>query len=156
MRPGRVVTLRVNPKDCLSILDILDKAELYIPRMGFSAAVSLALSSMLEAYRQGGHIPVRDGFEYGDMMSRFSDHPKVDRVRKLAITEVIHKLGSEAQVPPAIDVNRVAHDRMDRRWNELQMRKQMTPENMSVEEERELEQLHKELGYPAVKADGSG
>lgn len=143
MRAGRVVRIRINPKDCLSVADIVDKAQIYTNGMSFSQVVSLALSSMLEAYRQGALIPVRDGFEYTKMMARFGDNPKVDRGRKLAITQAIQMAGSEAVTPiPVVSVTAgaqtVAQRRAEIRLRELAMRKEAEPLNWSEEDEAEF------------------
>lgn len=156
MNTGRVARIRVNPKDCMSAVDIARKAGVHIPGMSFGQLVSIAFSSMLEAYRQCGHIPIRDGFEFTEVMAPFADNPKVDRARKLAITHAIQSAGSEVKTPPAPlssspnGLDPLHRERLDRRWNELALRKQLTPENMSVDEERELERLHEELGYPPI------
>lgn len=74
MRPGKVTTLRINPQDCMAIVDVC-KA-LGIPLTGatsFSQATKIALASCLESLRQSGTIPTRDGFEYSEMMRAFPD-----------------------------------------------------------------------------------
>lgn len=158
MRAGRVVRLRVNPKDCLSVVDIVEKAQIYTNGMSFSQVVSLALSSMLEAYRQGALIPTRDGFEYTKMMAKFGDNPQVDRAKKLAITQAIQMAGSEVTTPiPKVSetaINQsVAQRRAEIRLRELAIRKEADPLNWS--EENEAEFLHV-IAVASGETPGSG
>ncbi len=64
MKAGHVVSIRVNPRDCQSVLDILDAVG--YPRNGitFAQCVSLALGSLLETARKSELIPEPDEFEY--------------------------------------------------------------------------------------------
>ena len=73
MKAGRIARIRINPRDCMSIVDMLDAAGLYQPNMSFAHAVSIALGSALETFRQHEVIPTRDGFEYLERMARFPD-----------------------------------------------------------------------------------
>lgn len=80
MRAGQVVRIRVNPKDCMSAVDVLEAAGINTRGMSFSGVISLALSSMLEGLRQKNIIPERDGFEYLKVMEpylRNTQHMKV-------------------------------------------------------------------------------
>lgn len=71
MRAGQVVRIRVNPKDCVSVLDVMKAGGIDISKMSYSSIVSLALSAMLQGLRDGGTIPDRDGFEYAEMMEPY-------------------------------------------------------------------------------------
>lgn len=145
MRAGKVARIRVNPKDCMSTVDLCKLVGLNPGSMNFSQSVSAAYSTLLEMCRKQGTIPRRDGFEYLQLMGSLKETVTTSDRAERAI---------EAPRSPEQGQEVVDRDRMDRRWNELVMRKQFTPENMTIEEERELEALHKELGYPAVKAGG--
>lgn len=92
MRPGKVVTIRLNPRDCMGVLDVIDKAGLSIEGASFPALVSLALGSLLQTVRDEGVIPDRAGFEYSEMMAPY--HGQRSNRRKLEITDTIHKAGS--------------------------------------------------------------
>lgn len=85
---GRVVRIRVNPKDCMGAVDVLKSLGLIEPGMSFSVVISTALFYLLKTARENGIIPNRDGFEYGEMMAMFKDQPHLDRTRKIAITQV--------------------------------------------------------------------
>ena len=96
MRPGKVVTIRINPKDCMSILDVLGVTNQMIKGASFPALASLALSALLETVRKNGAIPTRDGFEYNDMMAPYIGTRR-DGV-KLAVADTIHRAGSEMRI----------------------------------------------------------
>lgn len=99
LRAGRVVSVRVNPKDCQSILDLVEKLPVpFSQDMSFAQHVSLALSSLLETARQQGLLPEPDQFEYLNRMERFGFN-RHSHGRKLAITETIGTLGSEFKAP---------------------------------------------------------
>lgn len=96
MRPGIVAAIRVNPKDCMSVIDVMDTVGINTEGMSFPAMVSLTLSSLLEGARASKQIPTRDGFEYSDMMEPFIG--TVRTRRKLEITNALHQVGSEVKV----------------------------------------------------------
>ena len=52
MKVGRVVSIRVNPTDCLSVIDVVQKIGLNIRGISFSQVVSIALSNSLPAIMQ--------------------------------------------------------------------------------------------------------
>ncbi len=74
--PGRVVRIRVNPQDCMSVLDIMNLIGVHPKRVSFDQAVRMALSSLIESIKASGVIPTRDGFEYTDMMNEFRAEPR--------------------------------------------------------------------------------
>ena len=113
MRAGQVVRIRVNPKDCMSALDVLGVAGVPAENMSFSSAVSLAFSSMLEGMRQQGVIPTRDGFEFSQMMQKYLRGPQG---QKLAVADAIYKQGPSFQVKPVLPV--VDNHSDDREWQE--------------------------------------
>ena len=92
MRPGKVASIRVNPKDCMGVVDVVEAAGLRVEGMSFPAMVSLALGSLLQTMRDQGIIPDRAGFEYNEIMAPF--HGSRRSKRKLEITDTIHKAGS--------------------------------------------------------------
>ena len=135
MRAGRVVQIRVNPKDCLTCVDIVKEIQMFIPGMSFAQVVSVAFSSALNTLRGAGAVPDHDGFEYEQVMSQFpSSIPK--RGRMLDITRTFQVLGAGTQVPMSPEV---AHARRKNklRYQELQMKvdageiENMTPEEIA-------------------------
>jgi hypothetical protein len=72
-KAGEVVYIRVNPKDCLSVLDLMKKTGVSIRDKSFPQMVSLALSSALEAMRMQGIIPAEpDMFQYSNRMKYYA------------------------------------------------------------------------------------
>ena len=72
MKNGEVVHIRVNAEDIMGCIDVLDKAKCIIPGMSIAQVVRLSLSGLLQSARDAHMIPERDGYEYGEMMSRFT------------------------------------------------------------------------------------
>lgn len=76
MIPGNVVTIRVEPEDCMAVADIVSISGVHIRGMSFSAAVSQVLKALLEYHRLNGNIPKRTGFDYEEVMQPFADKSK--------------------------------------------------------------------------------
>ena len=72
MRAGNVVSIRVNPTDTLSVIDLMKELNMPMHTLSFPAMVSLALASSLQALREQGVIPERTGFEYNEMTEAIS------------------------------------------------------------------------------------
>ena len=99
MRPGRVVQFRLNPKDCMAVIDVIQKANAHIPGMSFAQAVAMAFSCMSETFRRYKLIPTRDGFEYSEMMLDFPSTSRGMKARQFSIQQTIESLGSEIYHP---------------------------------------------------------
>ena len=91
-RSGNVVTLRVNPKDCMSAVDLVRAAGIHTGGMSFSMLISLAFSSAMQTFRDQGIIPDREGWEYGELVAPFI---RGEQQRKLVVAKTIATLGSE-------------------------------------------------------------
>lgn len=94
MRPGSVVSIRVNPKDSMSVVDLVKKSGLFVEGMSFPHMVSLALSGCLQALRDNGGVPDRDGFEYLEICGPYVQNQQRNG-RKLMIADTVHKAGSD-------------------------------------------------------------
>ena len=103
MRPGRVAQIRLNPKDCMTVVDIVNQAGGIKPSMSFAQAVSLALGCAFETFRKKGVVPDRDGFEFNDMMQPFPDTTRGRRAEQYCIAQKWDQQGS-GLVRPTIDV----------------------------------------------------
>lgn len=114
MRPGEVVQIRVNPTDCMAVVDLIDATGTYQAGMSFSSAVSAALASAFQTLRDGGLLPERAGFEYNEMMQKF---PKMRNARKLAIANSLHS--SSDIVRPALQLATVAPEPVEATPNPL-------------------------------------
>ena len=102
MRAGSVVSIRVNPRDSMAVVDLMKQSGLLTQGMSFAQMVSIALSGCLEELRKSKAIPTREGYEYADVCGPYVMN--VRNGRKLAITEQIHKIGSEFKVDLALPI----------------------------------------------------
>ena len=85
---GMVARIRVSPKDCLAVVDVLEAAGLSPYEHSFSGCVAIALSSLIAVGRKAGIIPVEeDGFQYlnriGPFMDQHSSLAKRERTNRL-------------------------------------------------------------------------
>jgi len=156
MKAGEVVSIRVNPEDVMSCIDICLVAGIYVKGMSLAQVVRTALSGLLEGARTGNVVPHRDGFEYSEMIAKFIV-PGHD-VRKLQISNVIEQaevargnvglprspmaIGMMQHAPAIItedtpDVKRLKAN-LIRRQMELDSKKQADPDNFSTAEQEEL------------------
>lgn len=134
-RPGRVVQIRLNPKDCMSAIDLWDKLQITIEGVSFAQVVSTALNSSLETFRRNGILPERQGFEYSEMMARFPD--SAHRSRTLQINEAMYKAGTvPAVLPESLEVRREKS-----RYKELRVKALHASESMTSQEVLEYSDL---------------
>jgi hypothetical protein len=96
LKAGVVTSLRINPKDCMSVVDVLDKTGLLRPGMSFSAMAALTLSVLLETMRERGDIPTRDGFEFSEMVGPYLNG---NQSKKVAISRAVEQVGSDFSAP---------------------------------------------------------
>lgn len=97
MKAGHVATIRVNPRDCQSVLDILDTAGIPRQALSFAQCVSLALGCLLETSRASGVIPEPDEFEYLNRLSQYVGRGR--RSTKVRMAEAIHSIGPKLRAP---------------------------------------------------------
>ncbi len=139
MRVGRVVSIRVNPKDCMSAIDVVEKIGLNVPGISFSQIVSAAFSSAMESLRQAGVIPTRDGFEFRQMMAAYPAAIKGARGRALSIANTFQMAGPDAQVKAVAPSREVTQ--AQQRLDELLLHSEADPLNISSADQAEMEQL---------------
>jgi hypothetical protein len=96
LKAGVVTSLRINPKDCMSIVDVLDKTGLLKAGMSFSSMAALTLSVLLETMRERGDIPTRDGFEFSEMVGPYLNG---NQAKKVAISKAVNSIGSDFSAP---------------------------------------------------------
>jgi len=140
MKAGRVVSIRVNPRDCLAAIDTLEKIGLRVKGMSFAQVVSLAFSSAMESFRQNGIVPDRDGFEFIEMMQQFPADSR--KGRAIAITKAF-QLG-ETRVTAAAPLPR-ALQQAQQRLEELTLKAEADPINVSDEDRGEMLVLMQKL-----------
>ena len=97
MKAGIVTTIRVNPKDAQSVLDVMEKAGVRTANMSFAQMTALAFQSLLEAARQSGTLPEPDSFQY---LNRLQPYIKAKHGMKLEVTKAIGSIGAKLEVPP--------------------------------------------------------
>lgn len=137
MIPGRVVRIRVNPTDCMAVLDVIEKLGLTPDRLSFDQAVRITLSSLLESVRKNGIIPTRDGFEYSDMMQSF----RMPKVNTEEVFKIAAKLGTHAAAVQPIVPETPERARNRVRLRELKFRANTDMLNMTLEEKLEYADL---------------
>lgn len=154
MKAGRVVHIRVSPKDCMGCIDVLQKNGIIVRGTSFPQVVSMALKSLLNTVRGVGVIPDRDGFEYNEMMEPFAD-PN-NRERKLDITNQLEFLGDKLVVPPIAlrveEESSPAVTRLENKIKEVYALQQADPEN---DRTQELLELDKQLKQQLAKERGN-
>lgn len=99
MRAGQVVRIRVNPKDCQSVLDLMEKLGLQTFGMSYAQCVSMALASLLETARVQKILPEPNSFEFLNRMQPFMGHSH--HRKKLEAAQVIGGLGEKFHAPVA-------------------------------------------------------
>lgn len=62
--------MRINPRDCLAVLDIAEFAGLNLGEHSFPSLASQVLSLLVRREVALGHLPERDGFEFLDRMNQ--------------------------------------------------------------------------------------
>ncbi len=81
-----VLHIRLNPEDVMGCIDIINKSGIQTAGMSLAMVARLALSSFLQAARNSGTIPQRDGFEYSQMTEPFLNN---SQVKKLEVSNTI-------------------------------------------------------------------
>lgn len=120
MRPGLVVTIRVNPKDCMAVVDVIRKTGMDIPGASFASLVSLTLGSLLQMAREAELIPTRDGFEYSEMMQSYEGTRS--RRRKLEIANALRDVGRNVTLrtlKPAEEMKQELNTEQRNMWTRL-------------------------------------
>jgi hypothetical protein len=147
MAAGEVVSIRVNPKDCMAVADLLDKLNAYSPGMSFSNAVAIALASSMESFRANGVLPERQGFEYTEMMRHFAFKKRTSR--KIQLTTTFHATAAQYGIRPLVPQtpeNRIAQERRKVRYDELKFKMENDALNWTPELTEEYVPLAKEFG----------
>lgn len=83
MKGGKVVTIRVNPQDCLSVLDVVNSLDIDKGNMTFATQVSLALTCAIDTLRKLKAIPENDGFAYLERMQPYEGGKSTKNRRRL-------------------------------------------------------------------------
>ena len=94
--PGMVVTIRLNPRDCLSILDLAEKMGYRNPALSFAQLTSTGLGVLLETARQGGMLPEPDEFQY---LNRTAGYTSSRGKAKARMANDLLRAGAELRSP---------------------------------------------------------
>lgn len=158
MRAGKVVQIRLNPKDCMSVVDVLDVAGINIKDLSYAQAVSLAMGSILAGLREAGTIPDRDGFEYSEVMApwdsgrskrkldvtRFISQQSGLQPRPVAVSSGSHLEGQKAVTGSPIGRGKSytpAQRRAAVKLQELQFKQEHDPQHFTTDDRDEMERL---------------
>lgn len=99
MRAGEVVRLRVNPQDCLSALDLLEKVGLDTHGRSFNQVISLAFASLMETARVNKMLPEPDTFQYLNRMKPFVGNGHSGHKEKHAVAMKMGSIGESFSAP---------------------------------------------------------
>lgn len=162
MKNGIVITMRFNPQDVMGLIDIVDKSGAYYPGMSMSQCAKVAITGMLEAYRRAGTISARDGFEFTEMVRRFTN---VAYSRKRAVTETMEATEVARQIidkphvshpaPSPVPIAKFEGDAFDQaiikkgrlliKAQELEFKRTADPDNFDAAEAAQLKSLEDEI-----------
>lgn len=102
LKGGMTPTIRISPKDCLSILDVLDVAGIDRRTMSFASCTSLALSSLIGMAQRAGIIEMPDGFAYLERVGPYHGQ-KNDKRKRVASNNLYERSmrgGVAVSLPP--------------------------------------------------------
>jgi len=154
MKAGRVVRLRVSPKDAMSVADLVSLHKM--PTMGFSAAVSYSLAVLLETARSAKMLPVRDGFEYNELMEVFLPSQQ-GQGRKLAIAKQVEAAGSSFQVAGLMAPENAREPVKECNFQLAELQKKFFHDQWSAEDGQKWQELFPQVypGEPIRLPDGT-
>lgn len=146
MKAGKVATIRLRPEDCMSVVDILDRAKVNTTGMTFAAAVATAVGIAMATLRDNGVLPTRQGFEYTELMDQFVERPKV---RSIKLPQQFSEIAVEglsmtgARVTNANNSAPVSTElrQAQIRLNELEIKKTHASDSWSDTDEEEYQKL---------------
>ena len=142
MTPGLVISIRVNPKDVMAVIDVLDYLGIPKANLSFAQATKLVLASALESFRQQGIVPNRSGFEYSKMIEPFEQQNFNSRGAKLKSAKMLRQ--------PGVEVRPVVEETPERkkrrvRYEELLFRKRADDVNWTDADQQEFMPLVEEF-----------
>jgi len=101
MKGGMIVQIRVNPKDCLGILDCIEAAEIDPAGKSFASLTSLVLSSLIQLARESKIIKgEEDGFQYANRMAPYGAGKSTSSRKKF--TQVLLRNAQLGISPPKL------------------------------------------------------
>jgi len=97
MRAGIVVTTRINPKDCQSVLDLMQLIGFDPAGQSFSQLCALAMASLLETQRQAGILPEPDPFKFMDRLQYYKGSKNTKK--HSAVARIVQETGPRFKAP---------------------------------------------------------
>lgn len=151
MKAGEAMSIRLSPEDIMTCIDVVKGAGINTYGMSLAQACKLGLAALCEGARAAGIAPRRDGFDYTAMTQPFKGHKQA---KKLAVTNQMERAGIShitADLPQYRGVDfgtpiPADVDKKKRRMQELEIKLEADPINMSREEREELFDLKESLG----------
>ena len=159
MKPGLVVSIRISPKDCQSIVALMDTSGVSRQGQTFSGMASLALSSLLQTARTNGTIAEPDPFNYWNEVGEYhkgrardKDKEKIVQAASSKITPTISAGIASGVVTDAglSQIGTVLTSDVRQagiRLKELLVKQENAPDNWSAADQQEFDQLYK-IVYP--------
>ena len=148
VKAGRVVRLRISPKDCMRIVDALAKMGVDVRAFGgalsFSHATKKVLESCLVALERDGIIPTRDGFEFSQMMIPFPLGEASVKVRATQIAFTKFESHPSYKAEPVVPETPERRSRRIR-YEELLFKRRADELNWSEEDQAEFSPLVEEF-----------
>lgn len=152
--PGRVVQIRVSPRDCMACVDLVKKLEpdkpwgALPPGSSFAQLVSFSLRVLCESARLSAVVPTREGFEFSELMEQWPDTPgSRSQARKVDISRTIERaIGEDGRVPGVQQMPRGApmsaeQRRATTRMHELFFKQEHAPDSWTPEDDAELSRV---------------
>lgn len=153
MKPGLVVAIRVSPKDCQSVLAMMDASGLPRVNQSFASMVSMVLSGLLQGVRADGIIEEPDPFLYWDQMGQYhkgSSAGKKDAIadavrgRVKTVASMNRRQTEEEALANSPPVDMTTEQRQaGLRMKELMVKQEHAADSWSTEDQEEFNRLEK-------------
>lgn len=158
MKPGLVVSIRISPKDCQSIVALMDASGVSRQGQTFSGMASLALSSLLQTARTSGTIAEPDPFNYWNEVGEYHKGKARDKDKEKIVQAASSKITPSTVNTPSFGVVDAGLSQIGTvltsdvrqagiRLKELLVKQENAPDNWSAADQQEFDQLYK-IVYP--------
>lgn len=151
LRSGRIVRIRVSPKNCMAVSDFMDLLQVK-GDMSFSQVVSVALASAMEMLMENKLIPRRVGHEYERMMGKYPATEKERLSTVIRQAKALRLMEDTGAVPTVVALTRVQIEKRDR-LDRLVFRHENLRETMTEAELDEMRLLMIEVKGLDVPSD---
>lgn len=158
MKPGLVVSIRISPKDCQSIVALMDASGVSRQGQTFSGMASLALSSLLQTARTNGTIAEPDPFNYWNEVGEYHKGRARDKDKERIVQAASSKIASPTVNTPTFGAMDTGLSQIGTvltsdirqagiRLKELLVKQENAPDSWSAADQQEFDQLYK-IVYP--------